>query len=212
MPLNLSGSTFLGGAGNDTINLSSVFTSTELVPTSGVVIDGGEGNDALVGTGNADTIIGGAGNDTITGGAGNDTITGGAGADVMTGGADSNRFVINNGDSGNLATGAVDLITDFRSTDVISGTGFLVAAVAQGAVAGYTTYALAAAAADLAGGNFIAAVGAVGGTSFTSYLFNGGTAGGGGTPLSAGLQLGATGSYTSTALAMSAVVAANIVA
>ncbi|MTH63228.1 Hint domain-containing protein [Paracoccus shanxieyensis] len=46
-------------------------------------INGSEGPDSLLGTGEAESINGGAGNDTINGGGGNDTVNGGEGADRL---------------------------------------------------------------------------------------------------------------------------------
>lgn len=81
-----------GGTGNDTL--------TAAAATIGIVLDGGAGNDSLVGGGGADTLSGGLGNDTLAGGAGSDTLaetfdgtltlattklTGGLGTDVLSG-------------------------------------------------------------------------------------------------------------------------------
>jgi Ca2+-binding RTX toxin-like protein len=65
-----------GGDGNDTINLSGA----DLLASS---IDGGAGDDIIVGGDPAETIDGGDGNDRITGFKGNDTVNGGNGNDVM---------------------------------------------------------------------------------------------------------------------------------
>ncbi|CEJ13853.1 Bifunctional hemolysin/adenylate cyclase precursor [bacterium YEK0313] len=50
-------------------------------------IDGGDGNDTIVGNGAANTLAGGNGNDTLSGGGGNDILIGGQGADVLNGDA-----------------------------------------------------------------------------------------------------------------------------
>jgi RHS repeat-associated protein len=55
-----------GGTGNDTL--------TAAAATVGIVLDGGAGNDSLVGGGGADTLTGGLGNDTLGGGAGTDSL------------------------------------------------------------------------------------------------------------------------------------------
>jgi len=101
-----------GGAGNDTIDLSGL--------TDGsieVVIQGGEGNDAitggagadmLFGDGGADTILGGPGNDTIEGGLGNDSdLRGGLGDDRILGG-EGNDFLSGDGGSDTLLGGSGD--------------------------------------------------------------------------------------------------------
>ena len=50
------------------------------------IIQGGEGDDSLVGTNNPDSISGAGGNDTLAGGEGSDTLDGGAGDDSLVGG------------------------------------------------------------------------------------------------------------------------------
>jgi Ca2+-binding RTX toxin-like protein len=80
-----------GGAGNDTI------TAETLAPgIIGLVLDGGTGNDIIVGSFGNDTLIGGDGNDTVTGGIGNDTAFLGAGNDT---------FVWNPGDGSDIVEG-----------------------------------------------------------------------------------------------------------
>jgi hypothetical protein len=67
-----------GLGGNDRINLRTL-----KVPTS---VDGGAGNDLIVGGMADDSITGGDGNDSLFGEAGDDSLTGGAGNDVEHGG------------------------------------------------------------------------------------------------------------------------------
>ncbi|MEM9061105.1 MAG: Hint domain-containing protein [Pseudomonadota bacterium] len=67
--------------------------------SSAVTIDGGAGNDVVLGSTAADSITGGAGDDLILGGAGNDTLTGGSGNDT---------FFVQSGDG-------TDVITDFTA-------------------------------------------------------------------------------------------------
>src|SRR5829696_7567364 len=73
---NLPVSDPVGANGIDNINLSAANIKT---PT----IDGGEGDDVIVGSPKVDTIRGGAGNDRITGFRGGETIEGQAGNDVV---------------------------------------------------------------------------------------------------------------------------------
>jgi Ca2+-binding RTX toxin-like protein len=71
--------TATGGISNENIDLS--------MHTKAMTIDGGAGNDTIIGTDAANLIIGGIGNDTLTGGAGTDTFRFAAssnGADVIT--------------------------------------------------------------------------------------------------------------------------------
>jgi hypothetical protein len=60
---------FHGGAGNDTLIMSSASTQP-------AVLVGGAGNDTLTGGGGADVLIGGLGTDSLTGGTGNDLVIG----------------------------------------------------------------------------------------------------------------------------------------
>ena len=95
-----NGKELLGTTANNTLDLSGLTDVTNLK-----FVDGGSGNDTIVGSdawigdlrggaGNdtitagklGDTLDGGAGDDTLLGGAGNDTFIGGLGADTITGG------------------------------------------------------------------------------------------------------------------------------
>ena len=64
-----------GGGGNDTLRIDSSVTS-------GVMLNGGDGNDLLIGGSGNDVLIGGLGNDWLNGGDGSDYLEGGAGSDV----------------------------------------------------------------------------------------------------------------------------------
>ena len=70
-----------GGAGNDTLVASSLlgtFTSTEAT-----TLDGGDGNDTILGEAGPERLLGGAGNDFVDGNQGTDTVNLGDGADVF---------------------------------------------------------------------------------------------------------------------------------
>ena len=67
-----------GGAGNDLL----------MGDDGDDLIDGGAGNDTLFGGNDDDTLIGGDGDDQLTGGEGKDNISGGAGKDTIFGGTD----------------------------------------------------------------------------------------------------------------------------
>lgn len=75
--LNLAGipKTVYGGAGNDTVDMTT---------TVDAIIFGGTGNDTLTGTPLADYISGDEGNDTINGLDGDDTLLGGDDFDIIT--------------------------------------------------------------------------------------------------------------------------------
>jgi Ca2+-binding RTX toxin-like protein len=79
------------GAGNDTIDASTLRASIV-----GLTIDGGAGNDTIIGSQDADTLLGGDGNDTIIGGRGNDTAQLGNGNDT---------FIWNPGDGSDTVEG-----------------------------------------------------------------------------------------------------------
>jgi Ca2+-binding RTX toxin-like protein len=64
-----------GGDGDDSIDASTRIRGT--------LIDGGAGNDSLVGGERNDELVGGGGNDTIRGAAGDDTMRGDAGTDTV---------------------------------------------------------------------------------------------------------------------------------
>ncbi|MFH1496020.1 MAG: hypothetical protein ABIG70_14645, partial [Pseudomonadota bacterium] len=68
-------------------------------------LDGGGGNDLLIGRNGADTLKGGSGQDTLYGGSGNDILEGGTGDDNLYGGAGHDTYIWNEGDG-------VDHITD----------------------------------------------------------------------------------------------------
>jgi Ca2+-binding RTX toxin-like protein len=80
-----------GLSGNDSINASALAAGR-----INLVIDGGAGND---------TIIGSRGNDKLIGGEGNDVVTGGAGNDVAMLGAGDDRFIWNQGDGSDVVEG-----------------------------------------------------------------------------------------------------------
>lgn len=93
-----------GDAQGDTFSgidkiVGSNFSDGLFADDSGMVLDGGAGDDLLVG---------GAGLDVLTGGSGNDTLEGGLGLDVLTGGAGADFFNFSREDG-------PDLVTDFQS-------------------------------------------------------------------------------------------------
>jgi uncharacterized delta-60 repeat protein len=94
---------------NDTVDASRVN-----VP---VRVDGGAGNDSILGGGGADVLLGNAGNDTIFGGGGADTLRGDDGNDYLNGGAGADRVF---GDAGNDQIFALDGVAD----QVDGGAGF----------------------------------------------------------------------------------------
>lgn len=68
-----------GGVGDNRLN-ASAFTF------GSVTLNGGDGNDVLLGGGKADSLIGGTGRDLLVGGVGIDNLTGRTGDDILIGG------------------------------------------------------------------------------------------------------------------------------
>lgn len=95
-----------GSASNDTLRGAVASAST---------IDGGAGNDSLVGGSAADNISGGAGNDAITAGGGNDVVDAGDGNDTVTMAAGNVNV---NGGAGN---DSIIMGTTLTAGDTVSG-------------------------------------------------------------------------------------------
>ncbi|CCC96833.1 calcium-binding protein [Azospirillum baldaniorum] len=74
------------GSGNDILTATGSVTLVE--------INGGAGDDLLVGSAFDDTLRGDAGNDTLYGGDGNDVLVGGSGDNVLFGGAGDDRLYV----------------------------------------------------------------------------------------------------------------------
>lgn len=87
----------------------------------GLNVNGGVGNDTIVGTDQADTINGGEDDDSISGGSGNDVIIGGKGADTISGDAGNDKLTGGkDADTFKFVSGqGIDTITDADNTDTI---------------------------------------------------------------------------------------------
>ena len=105
-----------GGAGNDSL-LGRGGADTLLGGAGADVLDGGAGNDRLYGDTEADRLTGGDSNDLLDGGAGNDTLLGGAGVDSLIGGAGNDSL------TGGLDA---DILTGGLGTDQFIHAGFAV--------------------------------------------------------------------------------------
>jgi Ca2+-binding RTX toxin-like protein len=107
-------------AGNDWVSL--VGNSSP----NAMLLDGGGGNDTLLGSNTVDILLGGAGNDRLEGNDGNDSIQGGDGDDVMIGGAGNDGFFDDlgvdqmSGGSGD-DTFEVDLTAGYVAGDSVDG-------------------------------------------------------------------------------------------
>ncbi len=86
-----------GQGGNDII-----IGSTGLNGLISLDLDGGEGNDLLIGGDGSDVLRGGAGNDTLLGNRGNDIVLGQDGNDLL---------IVNNGDGSDFLEGGEDIDT-----------------------------------------------------------------------------------------------------
>jgi len=100
-----------GGLGNDTI-LGSAVNNFIDGGSGNDSLDCGPGNDTILGGAGDDSLYGGAGNDSLVGGDGNDTIEGAAGADTLTGDAGNDEFVYTSLSDSRTGDG-VDTIVDF---------------------------------------------------------------------------------------------------
>ncbi|MCU0916652.1 MAG: Ig-like domain-containing protein, partial [Planctomycetes bacterium] len=85
-----------GGAGDDML-LGGSGNDTLRGGLGRDTLDSGGGQDGLDGGDGTDMVQGGDGNDTLDGGAGNDVLEGGAGNDTLQGGADNDTYVFRNG-------------------------------------------------------------------------------------------------------------------
>ena len=128
------------GAGDDNVSIGDVSNvgaavlivngedGSDLISGAGgklgnvrLVIDGGAGDDVLIGTTSNDTIVGGDGNDVISSRQGNDTVNGGAGDDVIDAGS-GDDFVMGDADNDNITGGDGDDTLDGGvGNDVING-------------------------------------------------------------------------------------------
>lgn len=90
-----------------------IFGETNIANT----LEGGEGDDLIVGGLQDDTQRGGDGDDILNGEAGNDTLIGGAGNDILSGGDGDDLFIWEAGDEGVIGNAAVDVVRDFGNGD-----------------------------------------------------------------------------------------------
>ena len=109
-------------ANNIDLNLVTNLTFPSLTGIRPIFVDGGNGDDSIVGSPTySDSLLGGDGVDSLDGQAGNDTINGGDGRDSITGG-DGNDSLIG-GDGSDTITGDLgnDTITGGNHADSIMG-------------------------------------------------------------------------------------------
>jgi Ca2+-binding RTX toxin-like protein len=79
----------VNGLGGD-----DVISAASLTATVSITLDGGDGNDTIIGSAIADTIIGGNGNDYLIGQGGDDTLIDGSGLNTLQGGTGNDRYAV----------------------------------------------------------------------------------------------------------------------
>jgi RTX calcium-binding nonapeptide repeat (4 copies) len=101
----------VGGAGADTINVNGVIRN--------LLIQGGSGNDNILGSGGSDLIMGGSGNDDIAGRNGNDQLYGDRGDDEISGG--NGNDTLGGDDEDTLWARSASRPADFGNNDTLNG-------------------------------------------------------------------------------------------
>src|SRR5882724_6271568 len=83
-----------------------------LINDRAYLLDGGLGDDRLLGFDFADILIGGEGNDRLDALGGNDRLDGGDGNDVLDGGADADRMIGGDGNDQYVVDNRQDLVLE----------------------------------------------------------------------------------------------------
>ena len=109
-----SGDDFVGGGSLGDLDLYGGDGNDRVASSGSRLLDGGAGDDEIIGSSNAETINGGAGNDTIFGEGGNDTIDGGAGNDILHGGEGADQLAGGDGDDELYPDAATDTPQEVR--------------------------------------------------------------------------------------------------
>lgn len=110
-----------GLEGNDRILLNSESATGGQAISKSATIDGGRGDDVIVGTSVIDVIRGGSGNDQIWGGAGNDTLIGDDGDDELMGDSGNDTLTGGNGADELWGGGGNDLLNGQAGDDKLYG-------------------------------------------------------------------------------------------
>lgn len=101
---------FTNGTVWDTTRLS------QRIATAPFLLEGGGGNDLLIGESADDRLYGGGGNDTLYGQAGNDSLHGGDGSDFLDGG-DGDDFLAGDGNANGIPDGEGDYLAGGNGND-----------------------------------------------------------------------------------------------
>lgn len=113
-----AGAMLTGGGGNDLL-----FGAQNVGVGPGNTLNGGAGNDFLLGGNGNDILIGGDGDDVLVGGMGNDTLTGGAGNDVFVfggGGADGSNVITDFSTGDRIRIGGLSPHLDYSYEQVMT--------------------------------------------------------------------------------------------
>lgn len=103
---------------SDGTDSSTGAVTVGVTAVAGLIIDGGNGVDALNGDAGDDFLNGGNGADTLNGLAGNDTLVGGTGADTINGGNGNDLLL---GDDLNIGAGGDDILNGGAGNDTLDG-------------------------------------------------------------------------------------------
>ncbi len=109
-----------GGDGNDTL-IGSDFDDVLAGGNGNDIVDGLGGNDLLSGDDGDDAIRGGSGDDRIVGNAGNDTLLGGDGNDALIGGSNDDVLLGEAGDDRVRGNGGSDVVTGAGNGTMLEG-------------------------------------------------------------------------------------------
>lgn len=105
-----NGTNVQGGGGND-LMIGNLAADMVFGGEGSDTISGGDGDDQVFGGAGQDWLFGGRGDDRIDGGEGSDRLFGGAGIDRLTGGGGADLFTIQRGKD------SVTIISDFRVSE-----------------------------------------------------------------------------------------------
>lgn len=108
--------TFSDGSSTTGTYLAHTDGSSSVQLHTGSYLDGGAGDDVLLGSSGSELLIGGSGDDHLHGGGGNDILHGDSGNDSLTGGLGADTFAWHLGDQGTPASPATDTVTDFNAS------------------------------------------------------------------------------------------------
>ena len=110
-----------GADGNNTIDVSGVNSSAQFLTTLVISVNGGDGDDTLIGGDLADGLNGDDGDDSILGNVGNDVLDGGDGADEIFGGDDNDSLLGGDGMDSIFGEDGNDTVIAGNGADTVLG-------------------------------------------------------------------------------------------